>query len=104
MADSNTQVGGHTDGNNLGLSTEPPPTPPQWYDQVEGMTHMEAPLRYIPFFDGEDPTENATYLDLVRTSMSCSKHKKQGEPMLAEGWTPKMKTAALKKTKDSLSK
>jgi hypothetical protein len=50
MADSNTQVGGHTDGNNLGLSTEPPPTPPQWYDQVEGMTHMEAPLRYIPFF------------------------------------------------------
>jgi DNA-binding GntR family transcriptional regulator len=36
--------------------------------------------------------------------MSCFKHKKQGEPMLAEGWTPKMKTAALKKTKDSLSK
>jgi hypothetical protein len=93
-----------TDGNNLGPCTEPPTTLPQWYDQVEGARHLEAPLRYIPFFDGDDDIENDEYLTLVRTSMSCSKYKKQGEPMLPDGWTVKMKKAAQKKAKDSLSK
>jgi hypothetical protein len=71
-----------------------PPKP--WCEQSENRAHLEAALRYFPFFDGLCEETNVTFVGLLKRIKSQYDNSPVNETII---WSEDMKVATLNFTK-----